>query len=81
MKKGSTKFETENRCYMNCPVKTVNIVQTTILLVMSWKWLALEKEKMMLVFGVCTKKRTNIVLKLKNIIEIINSINYFDSKR
>ena len=92
MKKGSTKSATEERCYMNCgyfwvkygtaagPIKSVNIVQTTILLAISWKGLTLEKGKMTLVFGVCTKKRTKIVLKLKNIIEIINSINYLDCK-
>ena len=68
MKKDSTKSATEKRCYMNwgyfrvkCgtaagPVKTVNIVQTAILLAMCCKGLALEKVKMTLVFGVCTKK-------------------------
>ena len=92
MKKGSTKSATKKRCYMNwgyfwvkCgtaadPVKTMNIVQTTILLAISWKGLALEKGKMTLAFGVCTKKHTNMVLKLKNIIEIVNSISYLDCK-
>ena len=62
------------------PVKTVNIVQITTLLARSWKGLALEKGKTMLVFGVCTKKQASMVLKLKNLIEIVSSINYLDCK-
>ena len=70
MKQGSTKSATERRCYMNwgffwvkcgtavVPVKTLNILQTTVLLAISWKGLALEKGKITLVFSVCTKKRT-----------------------
>ena len=92
MKKDITKSATKKRCYMNwgyfevkCgmaagPVKTMNIVQTTILLVMRSKGLSFEKGEMTLVFGVCTKKRSNMVLKLKNIIKTENRTNYLDCK-